>query len=180
MKAFHAFFAIALATALLLQGSAFAATQGSLGTTSTATAVITVVIPAQFRISSMNDLALGAYSGAAMNGNDDLCVYTNGTGSYRVRATDSSSLSPTDFSAQNAAASGHIPFAVRWNNTTGIAGNALLSYNTPSSKTGANTQSIDCSIGGNSANLEVRFAKNDLQKALGGAYSSTLTVVIEP
>lgn len=160
---------------------ALAATQGTLGTTSTATAVITVVIPPNFKISGMQDLALGSYSGSgAMAGDRDICVYSNGTGSYRVLITDDSTLSPSGFSAQNSSATASIPYTVRWNGTTGTAGNTNVNYNTPRAYSGANTLSTDCSVGGLSANIRVNFTQANLRSVPGDAYSTTITVVIEP
>jgi hypothetical protein len=39
---------------------------------------------------------------------------------------------------------------------------------------------MDCSIGGNSANLQISFGRNSLQAAPGGYYSTLLTVLVEP
>lgn len=171
----------ALIAVLSMAGSAKAATQGSLGATSTGTAVITVVIPAQFKIGGINNFALGGYSGSgSMAANQDICVYTNGSGSYKVLVTDDTSMTPTGFSVQNGIATSSIPYKAYWNNTTGTAGSTQLSYNSPLLRTGANVLSTNCSVGGKSANIEVVFAQADLRKGVTGGYSGTMTIVIEP
>ncbi len=171
-----------LIAGVLAPASAFSATQGSLGTTSTATADITVIIPAKFRISGLNDFSFGAYPGSGnLSANNDICIYSNNAnGDYKVRVTDSSSMSAAGFSVQNGTATADIPYSVKWNATTGTAGNQAVTYNTAHAKTGANTQSTDCTAGGNSANMQVDFASGDLLAAPGGSYNSTLTISIEP
>jgi hypothetical protein len=159
-----------------------AATNGSLGATSTATTVITLTIPETLRISGMGDLSLGRWSGSgAMSANRDVCVYDNSSnGSYHVTATGNSTLTPSAFGVQNSNASYGIPFSVTWNNGAGTSGSYGLTYNKSHSASGANTRSMDCSVGGKSSNLGVSFASTNLQKAPGGVYSTTLTVMVEP
>jgi len=160
----------------------FAATQGTLGATSTGTSVVTLTIPALFRISGIGDLALGTYSGTGtMTANDDICVYSNSSGNYRVRITDNSEMTANQFAVENAANTGQIAMEVRWNDVIGITGNVAVTYNTPlASQTGANTQTTDCSVGGLKANLQVNFTQANLLAAPASAYSSTLTITIEP
>lgn len=159
-----------------------AATNGSLGLTSTGSTVVTVIIPNIFKISGVNDLTLGTYSGTGtMTGNQDLCIYTNReTGSYRVTVTDDTPLSPSGFAVQDQTNTRQIPFTVRWNGTTGTSGNLNMNYNTRRTFSGANTQSTNCSVGGNSANIQVSFTQANLQAVGGGSYSSTLTLFVEP
>lgn len=161
--------------------NALSATDGTSGATSTGTAVITLVIPEVYMIGSMANFSLGTYSGSGdMTANDDLCVYSNGNGTYRTVIIDSTSLSPAGFAVQDTTNTRQIPMQVYWNNHTGITGNSAVSYNTPVSMTGANTQSSVCATGGLSANMQIRFLQANLQAAFAGAYSSTLTVLIEP
>jgi hypothetical protein len=173
--------AAALMAFVLAGQGIYAATQGSQGVTSTATTVITVVIPDQFRISGLSDFMLGTYSGSgAMTANRDLCVYTNGPGDYHVTVTDSSSMTPSGYSVQNATATEDIAYTVKWNDRTGTSGNVNMPFGTTKVGHDANTVSTDCSIGGNSANLLVNFTQANLRAAPGGVYSATMTVEIEP
>jgi hypothetical protein len=170
-----------LITVVLGAGSLMAATDGTLGTTSTGTSVVTLTIPQFYRISGVADLSLGSYSGTGtMTGNDDLCVYSNGVTTYKIRMTDDTTMTSNTFSIENAAHTKEIPMAVRWNSTTGTGGNSAVTYNTQLSGTGANTTSSDCSSGGNTANIQVSFAQADLQAASAAAYSATLTLIVEP
>lgn len=178
----HDICAAALIAAGLIGGFAYAATQGSAGSTSTATTVITLTIPTTYRVTSLADINFGTYSGTgALSGNQDICVFTNdATRNYRIMLTDNTTMSPSAFSVQNSGATTSIPFSVRWNGTTGTTGNTLVTYNTPLAVGGANVQSTDCSIGGKSANIAIDFLAADLQMVPSGLYSSTITVIIEP
>lgn len=171
---------VILAATAMTSYHAIAASDGVLGATSTGTAVVTLTIPERFQISDMNDIALGSYGGAGdLTGNDDICVYHNGDGSYQVTITDNSALT-VGFAVEDAANTVAIPMQVRWNDQTGTAGNAAVTYNTPLVSTGANTSTTDCSVGGLSANLEVTLLEADLQAAPAAAYDSTLTLIVEP
>ena len=56
----------------------FAATDGTLGTTSTGTSDITVTIPELILISGMADITFGTYAGTGdLDVNEDICIYTN-------------------------------------------------------------------------------------------------------
>lgn len=173
----------ALTAAIALSSQqTIAATDGTLGATSTGTSVVSLSIASQYRISGLTDFAFGTYGGTgALTANSDLCVYTNEAGGeYNITITDNSSMSASDFSVQNAGATADIPFSVSWNDVTGISGNAVAAYGDQVASTGANTVSSDCSSGGDSANLQVNIAAPGLQSAPAGAYSTTLTLLVEP
>ena len=158
-----------------------AATQGTLGTTSTATSVISITVPPNFKLSGFSDFSLGKYSGSGtMTANEDLCVYSNGTGSYHVVITDDSTLSPSGFSVQNSNATVDIPYTVKWNNTTGTSGNASAAYGGSHAGSGANVTSPTCSTGGLTSNLQVNFTQANLRAATGGLYSTNITAMVEP
>jgi len=172
---------ILAATLATLTCQALAATDGTLGATSTATSTVSLTIPQRYQITGISDFAFGNYSGSGdLTSNDDVCVYTNdSTRQYKVRITDSSSLSPSGFSVQNAAGTAHIAYTVKWNNQSGTNGNQNVSYNSHVNGENANNSSASCN-GARNANLQVNVAQAALQAASGGAYSTTLTVVIEP
>jgi hypothetical protein len=174
----------ALITGLLAAASqqAFAATQGTLGATSTGTVLASVTISQQYQISGLTDFALGTYSGAgALTANQDVCAYTNdSTRAYHVLVTDSSTMSATGFSVQNAGATAQIPYTLKWNNAIGTTGNVALAYNTLLAGANANIVSATCTTGGKSANLQINMIATDLQAAPAGSYSTTITMVVEP
>ena len=171
---------VATATA----GSALAATaDGTLGATSTGTADVTLTIDEQFQISDMNAFAFGTYGGTGdLDNNDDICVYHNGDGSYRVTITDNSAnVTANAFQVEDATDTNEIDMSIFWNDVTGTVGETAITYNTPTAaQSGANTTAADCSTGGLSANLHVVLAEADLQAAAAGSYDSELTVLVEP
>ena len=111
--------AAVLTAATLVSQGAGAATQGTLGATSTGTAAVSLTIAQQYQISGLSDLAFGTYSGSgALTSNEDVCVYTNDTTkNYHVLVTDSAG----SFEVVNG--SNNIPFTVAWNNAIGTTGN---------------------------------------------------------
>ncbi len=172
---------IALIGGIGSAGNSYAATQGTLGATSTGTSVVTMSIAEAFQVSDIADIPLGAYSGTGdLNGNDDLCVYHNGDGSYRVTVTDSSTISAAAFAVEDAGNANEIAMSVFWNDTTGTVGEAAVTDGTAiTTLTGANTTISDCSAGGLSANIHVTLLEAALQAAPAGSYDSTLTIVVE-
>jgi len=174
--------ALSTVVAALLASTPAPAADGTLGATSTGTSQITLTIGQRYQISHIADFAFGTYGGSGdMTSNDDVCVYTNDLSrNYRVRITDSSSMSPSGFSVQNAAGSAEIPYTIKWNNATGTSGNQNVNYNAPVSGANANNTSNTCASGGNNANIQVTMASAALQAAAAGAYSATVTIVVEP
>lgn len=172
------------AVALTLSYDTYAATaDGTLGATSTGTADVTLTIAEQFQISDMDAFAFGAYGGTGdLDANDDICVYHNGDGSYRVTITDdSSNVTPNSFEVEDATDSTDIAMSVSWNDATGTAGETAATHGTPiTPQSGANTSAADCSVGGLSANLHVVLLEADLQAAAAGSYDSEITVLVEP
>lgn len=176
--------ALVLGAALLSSTAAFATTaDGTLGATSTGTADVTLTIAEQFQISSMDAFAFGAYGGTGdFNSNDDICVYHNGDGSYRVTITDDSvNVTPNAFAVEDAADGAEIAMSIFWNDASGTAGEAAATHGTAiTPQSGANVSTTDCSVGGLSANLHVVLAEAALQAAVAGAYDSELSVLVEP
>jgi len=173
---------IALSTTLLISNTSIAATaDGTLGATSTGTADVTMSIGEQFQISNMAAFSFGSWSGSGdLSSNNDLCVYHNGDGSYKVTVSDDSTLS-TGFAVENSTDSFEIPYSVAFNDETGTV-NALAVVHSVATvaQSGANTTSVDCSVGGNSANLSVTIAEAELSAAPAGDYDSQITIMIDP
>lgn len=166
------------ALSLIAPISAMAASDGTLGTTSTGTSTISVTVPALIKITGVADLALGTWAGSgAMTGNDDVCIYTNkAAGNYRVTATGSGgggAFTITD-------GSNTIAYTAAWNDVSGTTGQAALTSGTAlNGQTGANTSSQTCG-GSQNANFYISIAEAALLAAPSGAYSGTLTMVVEP
>lgn len=171
--------ALLAATALLLSGGiAHAASDGTLGGTSTGTADVTLDIGTQVQVTDFADLALGTYSGTGnLTGNDDLCVYTNdGTAQYDVTVDDN--VATGGF--QVADGGNEITMTASWNDASGTAGAASLTAGTVlDAQTNANTTATNCG-GVLNSNISVTLLATALQAAPAGNYSTTLTVLVEP
>lgn len=169
---------VAFAMSLVASQSALAATDGTVGATSTGTSNISVNVPDLIRISGLADLALGSYSGSGdMSGADDICVYTNkAPGNYFVTASGSGAANA--FTITNG--TNTIAYNVFFNDTTGTSGEVSLASGVKSAQqTGANTTSASCG-GSSSANFHVVVPEANIQAAPAGSYSGTLTLVVEP
>ena len=129
-------------------------------------------------ISGFADMAFGNYPGTGdLNANDDLCVYRNNPSSavYTITATASEGSFQVEDGAKN------IAYSVFFNDETGTTGEIALNHGDPSAnQTGANTQSVDCSTGGDKANVHVQFSEANLQAAEPGNYSGTLILTATP
>lgn len=157
---------------------AFAASDGTLGATSTGTSTITVTVPNLIRITGMADFSFGTYSGSGdMDQNDNVCVYTNkASGTYRVTASGSGAGGA--FSVASGADT--LAYGVFFNDVSGTTGEqALTSGSALTGQSGANTTSQTCG-GSDNANIHVRFLETNLTAAPAGSYTGTLTIVVEP
>ena len=167
----------------MLISPAFAATDGTLGDSSGGGAEATLSVATLFRISGIQDMNFGSYTGSnIMQLDQDLCVWTNTAfGRYRVtaRGSDAGAGYPFRVVHQNNA-SRSIPYTVRWNTTSGTAGNSPLVANVASAdKSGANTESTTCATGPSAtANVAVTFSEADLLAARSGTYTGTLTIIV--
>lgn len=171
----------AVALAALMFGTTsegFAATDGTVGATSTGTAEINVSIPQLIKISGLADLNFGTYSGSGdLDLNENVVVAGNDSSAsptYRVTASGSGASSA--FTVSNGTET--LPYRVFFNDQAGIAGTTETAATTPLTNQGG----IHTSLGTNTenANYRVLFAETALQNAAAGAYTGTLTLVVEP
>lgn len=171
------FFLIA-ACALLIPTLARAA-DGTLGTTSTGTSTVSVTVPNLVLITDVGNLALGTWSGSGdEEGDDDVCIYTNkAAATYFVTASGSGAAS-----AFTLASGGNtLAYEVYFNDQSGTTGETQLTTTVKSgAQTGADTTDQDCNGGGLNANFHVVIPEANLLAAPSGAYSGTLTLLIEP
>ncbi|MDC0359040.1 hypothetical protein OAO01_09510, partial [Oligoflexia bacterium] len=144
----------------------------------TGTADISVTIPDLIRITGMADIALGTYSGVGdLNGNEDVCIYTNlAAGTYVVTATgDGAANAFTITDGSNT-----IAYNTYFNDQAGTTGEVQLTTGTQSAQqSGANTVSLTCG-GGDTGNYHVEVLAANMSLVPSGAYSGTLTLVVEP
>ena len=165
------------AVLLTLTSAAFAASDGSLGSTSTGELDISITLPEVVRISDMDDLSFGTYDRSGNEtANDNVCIYTNDAqADYRITLTgDGAGNAFTVTDGTNTVA-----YAVKWNDAQGTGGPSVSTGVALANQTNANTQDTGCN-GGTNANIEVTFHESALLAAPSGNYSGTLTVMVEP
>ncbi len=127
------------------------------------------------RITEVDDINLGTWAGSSLSGDDPVCVYDqDGDQNYRVRITDNSTITPSNFRLENAARTAEIPFTVYWGETPS-PGTTLVTDGNELNASGANTSSQTCG-GGDSANFKVDLNNSDLAAVPAGTYSSRLTL----
>ena len=154
---------------------------GTLGATSTATIDVTFSIPEKFAISGMaglsTALSFGVWTSGDFSGNADICIYSNGDGTYQITISDNSAAD--GFNIVNGGS--NIAMTIRFNDTTTTSGNIATSDGTIlTGQTNANASASDCTIGGNSANVEVLISGSAISAGSEGSYSSEITLFIEP
>lgn len=170
----------AIALCGLPVGQASAATDGSLGATSTGTVAISASVPTRARITGLSDVAFTNQDpGTAASDAQDVCVWSNTTTkAYTITATGSGSGSA--FTLTNG--TGTVPYSVEWAASSGATSGAALSAGTASgSLVSAATNQICASGPAASASLVVKMATADLGTMVGGSsYTGTLTLLITP
>ena len=173
---------VALLLATVFSSLSFAATQGTLGATSSGSVAISITKSARARISNLNDLTLAAWEEGvgAISLTDDMCVYsTRPNGSYRVTASGSGTASA--FSLANGA--NLLPYTVTWNSGGAGAlantGTALTTTVASAAFLNASTTSPTCT-GGDTARLIVGVTAAAMTAAVEGSYVGTLTLLVAP
>lgn len=167
---------VAAISILSMSSIALAATQGSLGTTSTGISALDAQIPVFYKITDVADLHLGIFDGSGdMEQDDDVCVYSNDLGHYKVTATGSGAANA--FTLTDGTHT--LPYTVKWNDEDGTNGNASLTSGTPlTTQTGADQTEPDCTTLGNNANFQVTIAASAAIQRPAGDYTGTVTFVI--
>jgi hypothetical protein len=184
--------AVATSTAWLLTGSlAFAATDGTAGTTSTGTSSMFIDIPALVKITGVADLwpdnGGNEFTGVGdLENSDPVCIYSNmdtgsGSADYTVTASGSGAASALTVNCSTGVCNGDsIQYRVYWDDGGGeaIVGSkgtgGVLSGNT-----GWSNQD-DCGSSTN-ATFKVNFQEQDLlDNVRHGRYTGTLTLLITP
>jgi spore coat protein U-like protein len=164
---------------LAMPATSFAATQGSVGATSTGTVGISATVPGRVQISGLNDIVFGTVDpavGAASA--EDVCVWSNTSGKgYTVTATGSGASNA--FSLSDGTNS--LAYAVEWAGTAGQSTGTALISGTALSGLSSTATNPTCSSGpAASASLVVKMTAADLQAAVASSYTGTLTLVVAP
>lgn len=181
----HSILGIAATAALIGFNPAMAATQGSPGTTSTATATISASVAARVDISSVSDVTFGdADLGPVMNTSNqatkasNVCVWSNNADkSYYITATGSGTSNA--FSMANST-NPVVPYQVYWNTTSGQTTGTQLITGTKSAKLTSTATAPNCGSG-TSATLVVGIMGSDANTMLAATtYTGTLTLLVAP
>lgn len=166
--------------ALLLQGTAVAATQGSLGSTSTGSVSINASVPNRVQLSGLADVSFANQDPATPAANaQNVCVWSNtSTKGYNVTASGSGAASA--FTLANGALT--VPYSVEWAGSSGQSSGTALA--TGSALTGLTSTATNatCAAGpASSASLIVRISSANLQTMQAATnYTGTLTLVVAP
>ena len=170
--------ASAIATAsMLCATSAYAASQGSMGASSTGSLDITMDAPGMVRVSDFVDMSfdLATWDGVSPYGySDGICVWSN-TGGYNVTATGDGPAGSFEISFGGS----RVPYSVTWADQVSAADPLTTAVALTTQQ--ATVNSTTCNSGAdNTATVQVIFAATDLAMAIAGSYSGTLTVVVAP
>ena len=174
------------ASSILSSTAAFAATDGTLGATSTGVVNLSVTKSTVAQISGLSDITLASY--ILGDGNQSLnttaCVYSSTSGgNYTVLADGSgasNAFTVVDGSAHT------IAYSVVWN-SAGVgsladSGTTLTAHTTSATLHNAATDSVTCagSSPGPTAQINVHILGTALDAAPAGTYTGTLTLLVTP
>ncbi|MFO0989289.1 MAG: hypothetical protein U1F37_18320 [Alphaproteobacteria bacterium] len=162
--------------ALLGAAPALAATQGTVGSTSTGSVTINATVPNLVRITNLDDINLGTWSGSGdMTGSDNVCVWST-TRKYNITATGSGAAGAFTLSDGG---TNTVAYSVQWAQTSGASTGTALTSGTALTAQNTSTTSTTCS-GGSNSTLIVKILDAALQAAPAASYSGTLTLVVAP
>ena len=169
--------AIATAFTALISGSVFAATDGTMGATSTGQVDLDLEVLDSVAISSLDNIDFGQYGGSDtgdINAGDSYCVYVNGGDDYNITPTSSNGK----FSLVGTLGD-EINYTVKLAGAaTGASSQSAVSYNTASS-TYQGSNAVDCGST-NNASVDVSITESELRKASTDTYSDTLILMVSP
>lgn len=169
-----------LACLAVSPGVAQAATNGSLGSTSTGTVSISATVPNNVQISKLTDITIAPTDlTAAVTSAQNVCVWSNtSTKGYTIKASGSGGSSA--FTLANSALT--VPYSVEWSATSGQTSGTSLTAATASSTLVSTATNPTCSAGAaTTASLIVKMTASDLQTMVGSAsYTGTLTLLVSP
>ncbi len=154
---------------------AFAASQGSIGSTSTGTTDISLTIDPLVRITGMSDIGLGTFNGTDdISGTDDVCVYSNTSGNYMITASDGDA---DGFKLVNGGAS--IVYEVKWNDQDADTTALVDGTQFATAQNNASTTTSDCG-GGTNATIKIAVTAANMLLVVPNVYTATLTILVEP
>jgi len=166
--------------AMLMPGTAFAATQGTLGATSTGSISIGASIPNRVQISKLTDVSFTNQDPSVNASNaQSVCVWSNtSTKGYNVTATGSGTASA--FTLANGALT--VPYSVEWAGSSAQSSGSALTAGTALTGLTSTATNMNCASGpATSASLIVKISSANLQTMQAATtYTGTLTLVVAP
>jgi hypothetical protein len=170
----------ALVMGLLAQGSASAATQGTLGSTSTGSVTINASVPNRIELTGLTDVSfLNQDPSVAASNAQNVCVWSNtSTKGYNVTASGSGTASAFTLSSGSLT----VPYSVEWSQTSGQSAGTALATGTALTGLKSTATNATCSSGAiSSASLIVKMSTSNLQTMQAATtYTGTLTLVVAP
>lgn len=169
---------LATVIAGLFSSAAMAATDGSLGSTSTGNIAIDLEILDSVEISALNDIDFGQYGGTdtgALNAGDAFCVYRNGGDGYTITPTSNNGK----FSLVGDTGADEIDYTVKLAGAaTGADSAAAVTYNSASA-TFTGSDARDCGAA-NNASVDISITEAELRAASTDTYADTLILLVSP
>jgi len=161
-----------VACLIAITGSASAATDGSLDTTSEGTAVVNIAKQNVVKITNLDDIDLGTAGilATTATGTDDVCVYSS-TGGYGLVVTSSNEA----FELRANGSTTNIEYSVGWE--ANIASD--ITYNILLGGLVGNPVDVDCD-GQTNASFTISVEPNDFNAAEPGTYTDTLILLVQP
>jgi hypothetical protein len=168
---------LATVIAGLFSSAALAATDGTMGATSSGQIGIDLEVLDSAEITALNDIDFGQYGGidtGDINAGDAYCVYRNGGDGYTITPTSANGK----FSLVGVLGD-EIDYTVKLvGAATGAASASAVAYNTASA-TFSGSSARDCGATDN-ASVDVSITESDLRTASTDTYSDTLILLVSP
>lgn len=166
--------------AAMLHSAAFAATQGTLGSTSTGSLSISASVPSRVQLSGLTDVSFVNQdpATAALNA-QNVCVWSN-TSTRGYNVTASGSGAGNAFTLANGAAL--VPYSVEWAASSGQSSGTALTAGTALAGLTSTATNATCASGPSStSSLIVKISTASLQTMQAStSYTGTLTLVVAP
>ena len=160
----------------MVSGASFAASDGTAGSTSTGESVVSLTINDRVQITSVADIALGAYGGTGdLTGESEFCVYRNGGDDFKLTLTSDT----TGFWVKSTTTADTIPFVAKVDDSLDASSGEVMAQGVASGVAMTGSNSLTCG-GVDNASMYVSLLEADLQAAPTSVYQATVTMLVEP
>ncbi|MCP4702156.1 MAG: hypothetical protein GY862_35640 [Gammaproteobacteria bacterium] len=177
---------LAAATLILAGSTAYAASDGALGLTSTGTSDLNLTKGDGVQISQINDITWGPYAStyvavANEDQTDDVCIYSSAAGGLYDVTLSGVNWFSNQYRLHDGAGA-YINYQIRWDQT---GANTAISTQTLEDNSGGGYvgDNVNPNCGGLAAtNVRIlyRITLGNLNAAAVGVYTDTLTMLISP